>query len=137
MITARLLFYNNRTGNYQPVIPVQEFGMEIKEIRRLRLRQLIDEKFNGKATRLAEALDMKPPQIHRWLNGGQGMVEESAKKICDKLSLPPGYLDREGDAPGLPAEVSGLFDTVKSLTESGRMSLEEVRRLTDLLKTRD
>lgn len=46
--------------------------MGISEIRRTRLRKLIDERFDGVTLRLATALDMKPPQLHRWLSGGHG-----------------------------------------------------------------
>lgn len=67
--------------------------MEIAEIRRTQLRKLIDERFDGVTLRLAVALDMKPPQLHRWLSGGQGIHEESARKIEEKLKIQRGWLD--------------------------------------------
>lgn len=67
--------------------------MSKNEIRRLRLRQLIDERYDGKVARLAAFLDMKPPQLHRWLSGGQGVHEDSARAIERDCGLPPGWLD--------------------------------------------
>ena len=80
--------------------------MDKKEIRRIRLRKLIDDRFDGKAARLATALDMKAPQLHRWLSGGQGMNEDSADNICKIVGLPMGWLDTLDDlpAPAAPRE---------------------------------
>lgn len=71
--------------------------MNTTDIRRLRLRKLIDEQFSGVVLRLANRLDMKPPQLHRWLGGGQGMREDSARTIEDKLGLSRFWLDQETD----------------------------------------
>lgn len=72
--------------------------MDITELRRRRLRELIDTRFNGVVLQLANHIGMKPPQLHRWLNGGQGMREDSARSIEDKLRLTKLWLDQE---PGL------------------------------------
>ena len=97
MITARLPSSNNRLGNYQAVIDLRSFGPMSKETRVARLKLLIDERFEGKAARLAHALDMKPPQLHRWLKARQGVSEDSARAIEEKLGLPNHWLDE--DAP--------------------------------------
>lgn len=73
--------------------------MDTNEIRRIKLRQLIDERYDGKVARLAAFLDMKPPQLHRWLSGGQGVHENSARAIERDCGLPPGWLDLPPDAP--------------------------------------
>ena len=73
--------------------------MDKSEIRRVRLRQLIDDRYDGKVARLAAFLDMKPPQLHRWLSGGQGVHENSARGIERACGLPPGWLDIPPDAP--------------------------------------
>lgn len=73
--------------------------MDTNEIRRVKLRQLIDERYGGKVARLAAFLDMKPPQLHRWLSGGQGVHENSARAIERDCGLPPGWLDLPPDAP--------------------------------------
>lgn len=77
--------------------------MEKNEIRRLRLRQLIDEGYNGKVAHLATRLGMKPPQLSRWLNNKQGIHEDSARGIERECGLHPGWLDLPpSDAPGHP-----------------------------------
>ncbi len=71
--------------------------MDITEIRRRRLRELIDTHFSGVAIRLANHLGMKPPQLHRWLAKGQGMREDSARAIEEKAGLPKLWLDQDPD----------------------------------------
>lgn len=113
-------------------------AMDIHETRRINLRQLIDEKFSGVAARLATALDMKPPQLHRWLAKEeakrQNINEHSARGIELRLSLPRGWLDQEGGgedvtlSPALPPRqltVSELLDSLKS--EVGELP-EPIRR---------
>lgn len=100
MITAQLSSINNRTGNYHPVTVCPTIThMDDREIRVAMLRQLINDKFGGVAARLAIALDMKPPQLHRWLSGRQGVSSESARAIEARLGLARGWLDRLGDLP--------------------------------------
>jgi len=73
--------------------------MNIFEIRRKRLRLLIDTDFAGVTKRCAEALGMPPPQLHRWLstttNSPRRIEEESARAIESKLKLPDRWLDDE------------------------------------------
>lgn len=87
--------------------------MADKETRRERLRTLIDDHFMGVAARLATALDMKPPQLHRWLSGRQGISEESARGIEQKLDLTPGWLDRPSDDVGLSPEAAEFAERVR------------------------
>lgn len=68
--------------------------MNVKEVRKIKLQRLIDHRFGGVAARLASALEMKPPQLNRWLSGGQGISEESARSMEKKLSLASGWMDR-------------------------------------------
>lgn len=71
--------------------------MDIYELRRTRLRKLIDDKFDGVVLRCAEALTMKPPQLHRWLSvtskDRRRMEYDSARAIETTLGLPPLWLD--------------------------------------------
>ena len=68
-ITCRLSSVNNPTGTYQIGTRVLSSAtMDIYEIRRLRLRELIKFRYGGIVKRCAESLEMKPPQIHRWLS---------------------------------------------------------------------
>lgn len=75
------------------VTDVPELGMDTKDTRRLRLRKLIDERFDGVVARLAQRLDMKPPQVHRWLSGKQGIHEDSARAIEQKVGIEANWLD--------------------------------------------
>src|SRR5574340_388887 len=97
-ITARLSFVNahTETSLSDTVMPTLE-TMDIYDIRREQLQRLIDERFDGTTKRLAEALDMPPPQIHRWRSttakDKRRMEWESARNIESKLGLPDGWMD--------------------------------------------
>lgn len=75
--------------------------MDIFEIRRVQLRRLIDQRFEGNVKRCAEALGMAPPQLHRWLTRTakvqRSMEWESARKIEAKVSLEDGWMDRDSE----------------------------------------
>lgn len=73
--------------------------MNVFEIRRRRLRLLIDTNYEGVTKRCAEALGLPPPQLHRWLSvttsSPRRIEEESARAIETKLALPERWLDDE------------------------------------------
>ncbi|WP_341674976.1 hypothetical protein [Niveibacterium sp. SC-1] len=76
--------------------PVESEPMDISQIRRARLKQLIDDQFGGVVLRFAEAMDMKPPQVHRWLTqakSGQNIREDSARNIETRCGLTRGWMD--------------------------------------------
>lgn len=101
MITERLIDCNNFLGNSQAVITVAQYGMETKDIRIIRLRKLIDDKYDGYDGQFADAHNMKRPQVSRWVTDNeearQGISEASARKIEKKEGLPDGWLDRLSD----------------------------------------
>ena len=72
--------------------------MDVFEIRRTSLRQVIDTTFHGNVAACARALQMPPSQLHRWLSttskSKQNMHELSARDIEQKLGLPAGAMDR-------------------------------------------
>lgn len=72
--------------------------MNIYETRRAQLQRLIDERFGGNATAFAKALNMAPPQIHRWRSTTSKqacrMEWESARSIEAKLQLLDGWMDQ-------------------------------------------
>lgn len=85
--------------------------MDMTEIRRTRLRKLIDEHFGGVVLRLAERLQKKPPQVHRWLaENGQGIHETSAREIERLCHMPNGWLDGDPVAQ-LAAEQRAPYNT--------------------------
>jgi hypothetical protein len=79
------------------VTDARRSDMDKNDLRRTRLRALINTQFGGVVLRLANRLDMKPPQLHRWLSGGQNMHEDSARTIEEKLGLESGWFDEESD----------------------------------------
>lgn len=83
--------------------------MQIKKIRFDRLRKLIDDRYGGNAGQCADYMDMKRPQINRWLtpneNVRQGISEDSARMIERKHSLPTGWLDSPDELDLLQAVI--------------------------------
>lgn len=88
---------NNRAGNSQPESRMVQCAMHVKTARMLNLRNIIESDFKGNAGACADVLGMKRPQIHRWITPNpearQGISEESARAIEQKLGKPPGALD--------------------------------------------
>jgi|GEM_PF-3692820 len=82
--------------------------MDISQIRRARLKQLINDQFEGVVLRFAEAMEMKPPQVHRWLTqakSGQNIREDSARNIESRCGLPRGWMDLSaGETHSQPSE---------------------------------
>ncbi len=72
--------------------------MDTYEARRKALKDIIDQQFGGSIAKLAEVLDIKPPQISRWLStttkDPRKITEDSARSIEKKLGLTDKYLDR-------------------------------------------
>lgn len=71
--------------------------MDTKEIRLTKLRQIISDKFGGIAGRCADALEMKRPQVSRWVTKNnqarQGISDDSAREIERKLGYERGWMD--------------------------------------------
>lgn len=62
-----------------------------------RLRQLINERFDGSNVDLAARINKKPAQISQWLTGHRKMSETSARQIESKLKLPPLWFDVDSE----------------------------------------
>ena len=60
-----------------------------------RVRNLIDEKFNGNQTDFSRAIGKAPAQVNQWLNGYRNIGDAAALNIEKSLGLPQGYLDGE------------------------------------------
>lgn len=73
------------------------WGMDIKTNRRLQLIRVIEDMFDGKSGQCADALVIKRPQLSRWITENekarQGISEDAARAIEEKLGLPRGALD--------------------------------------------
>jgi hypothetical protein len=81
--------------------------MDIYDLRRSRLRSLIDSACQGNQAQLSSRTGIKAPQINRWLslttNEPRRITEESARMIERKMQLTPGWLDRPEDYEPLAA----------------------------------
>ncbi|ANY85957.1 S24 family peptidase [Pseudomonas putida] len=71
--------------------------MDIYEIRRQNLRELVTERFNGRIAGLAEAIERAPSYLSRCLSGKpehrKRVGEALARDIEDRLDLPRFWLD--------------------------------------------
>ncbi|MDH0291420.1 helix-turn-helix transcriptional regulator [Pseudomonas sp. GD04087] len=72
--------------------------MDIQDVRRVRLRALIDEKFGGTSARLAERIDKQPSYIARIFTSKaehrRNIGERLARTIEEACGLEPGALDQ-------------------------------------------
>jgi plasmid maintenance system antidote protein VapI len=66
---------------------------EVRQRRLARLERLRDERFEGNARLLANAIKRSPSQVSQWFTGVRTMTEESARHIERSLNMPPGWLD--------------------------------------------
>lgn len=75
--------------------------MDIYELRRQRLRQAIDDLYEGVVLRCAEAIGKKPPQLHRWLSvtskDRRRIEYDSARTLETDMGLPALWLDQGTD----------------------------------------
>ena len=80
--------------------------MNIREIRRQRVLQLITERFHGVDAQFADAIDRSPTQVARWFmetKNRRPIGEKIARDIEKQLNLARGWLDTEpgAEAPGV------------------------------------
>lgn len=80
---------------------------EEQEIRRIRLRKLIEDDFEGTAARFAELYDAEPSYISNLLSGRQNIGERVARKIERVAGKPKLWLDSDS-APVVHAADHGL-----------------------------
>lgn len=69
--------------------------VDIYETRRLRLCQLIQERFEGNRTAFARALGFQQPQVIEYANGARTMGGRVADRIEQALKLPTDWLDKQ------------------------------------------
>lgn len=69
--------------------------MGIYDIRRARLRKLIDDRYKGKQVLLANAIEVQPDYISRVLKGTKNLGEDLANRIETKLHLARGWLSSD------------------------------------------
>lgn len=92
--------------------------MDIFQCRRDNLLMLIINRFGGNQTAFAEAVDIKPPQVNRWISrttrDARNIGERSARSIEQKLALPAGWMDQNhSDEPNTASgEIRGTVPLI-------------------------
>ena len=66
---------------------------QLYECRRLRLKEIVEERFQGVVLRFAHAIEMAPPSASYIIKGRRNIGEKLARRLERLLSLPPGDLD--------------------------------------------
>lgn len=58
-----------------------------------RLRNLIDDRFGGKQSSFAHAINRSPAQVNQWLSGVRGLGDGACRVIETAMGLPMGWMD--------------------------------------------
>lgn len=93
--------------------------MNIYETRRIRLRQLIDERFEGVQARLAAVIARQPDYISRCLRGTKRIGEDFGRHVERSVGLPERWLDTPPDSQP-PAERAPRDEGWNALWETRR-----------------
>lgn len=83
-----------------------------------KMKELIENRFNGSQAEFARAIGKAPAQVNQWVNGYRNIGNGAAAQIEDSLSLPRGWLDGKEDfrRPESNATVIGTLDVWDSKT---------------------
>ena len=120
----------NPEGIYREVTSWDSFGMDVFEIRKKRLRELINSNFDGVQRRFADAIDRQPDYVSRILKGTKRLGEQLARDIESTLGLPPRWLD--AISPPESATQGQVKSGCASLTDE---DLERKRILEELARS--
>lgn len=75
-----------------------DVGMEVQDIRRKRLRELVDERSAGNITAFADKVKKSSSQINDMLAARKPFGEKVARDLERRCRKPEGWLDHEHDA---------------------------------------
>ncbi|WP_165856756.1 S24 family peptidase [Marinobacter sp. JSM 1782161] len=105
--------------------------MDIHEIRRANLARLIDERFGGKQSGLADTIDRQRGYVSRLLKGSKNIGEGFARHIEKSVGIPRGSLDQERSLRFDNARVAESRPSygAAELTKSGEDELEFFGRM--------
>lgn len=83
----------------------------VRDIRRTRLTELLEEQKDPQQVNLAKLLRRSPAQVSQWLTGYRTITEDSAREIernarkaAHWLDRPPGWTPEQHSAGGLPPQ---------------------------------
>lgn len=130
----QLTLVNNYLGNIYQAFDAVQLGMNVKNIRLINLRRLIKTSFAGNAGQCADKLEIKRPQLNRWVtpneDARQGISEESARTIEKKLGLQDGYLDKLHGSH--VTKINNNWDKIDWLREH-IMDDDDIRKMFELM----
>lgn len=72
-------------------------GRSIEMSRLDKIKELIENQFNGSQAEFARAIGKAPAQVNQWLNGYRNIGTGAAAHIETTLSLPRGWLDGQAE----------------------------------------
>lgn len=79
--------------------------MQIQDTRRTRLRQLIEDRFDGNVSRFAERVGKSQSQIQDTLDRRKSFGERLARDLEERAGVPIGWLDQDSGAKPPPPAV--------------------------------
>lgn len=91
---------------------LQNRGVDKYPIRRLRVRELIEGRFNGSQTEFADEAGVPDTTVSRWFSqkeGKKNIGEKLARRVEENLKLEPYSLDREDNAQFMVSEASAVY----------------------------
>lgn len=101
--------------------------MELKTIRRNRLRLYIDQECSGNTAEFARRVKRSSQQVVDMLKDRKSFGEKVAAAFCDALRLPQGWFDAE-----LPHGVSMPDDEIQLLKQYKKLSAENKSKVLNL-----
>ena len=89
-----------------------------------RVRQLIDENFNGRQADFAKAIKKAPTQVSHWLTGERNIGDGVASQIEAAFDLPRGWLDGNGTAEVIEVKYENKEKPNKGFIRFGVLEVE-------------
>lgn len=97
---------------------------QLRQIRRARLKALIENDFNGRQKELALRVGVKPSHISQHVTDARGIGEEFARRLEKSCKKPDGWMDgREPEKHPLPINVELMSDLIAQAMLSVRDSM--------------
>lgn len=99
--------------------------MDISEVRKCRLLELIDGKFSGRQVDFCTRANLSQAQVSQWLTGYRKIGEKVARRIEESLALENFWLDKR--------EIAFRSDVMALAEEMQKLSPEQVSKIRALV----